>query len=129
MKFITKTNFNPQIPLLKIKEFVEKNIGWEEGSCDVFRLMMSNHTEFIYLDYPTDIDEFQAQQWLEIFSIQIEQFNKENSRHPTVVSDVKVNSGALNLALNVLRRAGKNEIADELEKTAERLDKTSCTHL
>ena len=29
-----------------------------------------------------------------------------------------VNGGALILALNALRRAGKNEIADELEKTA-----------
>lgn len=32
--------------------------------------------------------------------------------------DMLVNGGALKLALNVLRRAGKNEVADELEKTA-----------
>lgn len=33
-------------------------------------------------------------------------------------ANVRVNSGALRMALNVLRRAGKNEVADELEKTA-----------
>jgi hypothetical protein len=38
--------------------------------------------------------------------------------HPAVKPDMLVNSGALKLALNVLRRAGKNEVADELEMTA-----------
>jgi hypothetical protein len=31
---------------------------------------------------------------------------------------VLIDQGALKMALNVLRRAGKNEVADELEKTA-----------
>lgn len=35
-----------------------------------------------------------------------------------VVSDTLVNGGALKLALNVLRRTDKSEVADELEKTA-----------
>lgn len=38
--------------------------------------------------------------------------------HPACKPDMLVNGGALNLALNVLRRAGKNEVADELEATA-----------
>ncbi len=37
---------------------------------------------------------------------------------PRTPADMLVNGGALKLALNTLRRAGKNEIADELEKTA-----------
>jgi hypothetical protein len=37
---------------------------------------------------------------------------------PRTPSDMLVNGGALTLALNVLRRAGKDEVADELEKTA-----------
>lgn len=37
---------------------------------------------------------------------------------PRTPADMFVNGGALKLALNALRRAGKNEIADELEKTA-----------
>ena len=37
---------------------------------------------------------------------------------PRTPADMLVNGGALKLALNVLRRAGKNEVADELEKTA-----------
>lgn len=118
---IIETSFNPQIPLSKIGEFVEKIVGWEKGSFDVILLMMSDRTEFIYVNYPTDMNEAQATMWLDMFIIQIEQFNKENARHPAVKPDMKVNGGALNLALNALRRAGKNEIADELELTAERL--------
>lgn len=37
---------------------------------------------------------------------------------PRTPSDMLVNGGALTLALNVLRRAGKDEVAEELEKTA-----------
>ena len=37
--------------------------------------------------------------------------------HPAVKSITLVNAGALVLALNALRRAGKDEIADALEKT------------
>lgn len=40
--------------------------------------------------------------------------------HPACKIDVSVNSGALTLALNVLRRAGKHEVADALEATAQR---------
>ena len=40
-------------------------------------------------------------------------------KHPAVKPDMLVNGGALKLALNVLRRAGKNEVADELEATAQ----------
>ena len=40
-------------------------------------------------------------------------------KHPAVKPDMLVNGGALKLALNVLRRAGKNEVADELECTAQ----------
>lgn len=39
--------------------------------------------------------------------------------HPACKPDIMVNGGALKLALNVLRRAGKHEVADELEKTAQ----------
>ena len=39
--------------------------------------------------------------------------------HPAVKPDMLVNAGALRMALNVLRRAGKDEVADELEKTAQ----------
>lgn len=40
-----------------------------------------------------------------------------NKLHPGVKHDTLVNAGALKMALNVLRRAGKGEVADELEKT------------
>ena len=40
-------------------------------------------------------------------------------KHPAVKPNMLVNGGALKLALNVLRRAGKNEVADELEATAQ----------
>lgn len=40
---------------------------------------------------------------------------------PRTPSDTSVNGGALTLALAALRRAGKTEIADELEKTAVRM--------
>lgn len=46
---------------------------------------------------------------------------KTSSQTP---ANVMVNDGALTLALNVLRRAGKTEVADELEKTIDR----SATH-
>ena len=39
--------------------------------------------------------------------------------HPACKPDILVNTGALKLALSVLRRAGKDEVADELEKTAQ----------
>jgi hypothetical protein len=39
-------------------------------------------------------------------------------QHPAVKPEMLVNAGALKMALNVLRRAGKYEVADELEKTA-----------
>jgi hypothetical protein len=41
-----------------------------------------------------------------------------NKLHPGVKDDTLINAGALKMALNVLRRAGKGEVADELEKTA-----------
>lgn len=41
-----------------------------------------------------------------------------NKLHPGVKHDILVNAGALQMALNVLRRAGKDEVADELENTA-----------
>ena len=40
-------------------------------------------------------------------------------KHPAVKPDMLVNGGALKLALNALCRAGKNEVADELECTAQ----------
>ncbi|MGV4799074.1 hypothetical protein ACSMEB_08265 [Stenotrophomonas maltophilia] len=42
------------------------------------------------------------------------------ARQQVVESDTVVSGGALRMALNVLRRAGKNEVADELESTAVR---------
>jgi hypothetical protein len=39
--------------------------------------------------------------------------------HPACKPDMLVNGGALKMALNVLRRAGKSEVADELEKTVQ----------
>lgn len=42
------------------------------------------------------------------------------TEHPALKADVRVNGGALTLALNVLRRAGKHEVADELEASAQR---------
>ena len=117
---IIKTDFSPQIPLSKIEEFVEKVVGWEKGSFDVMLLMFSDREEYVYIDYPTDMDEAQAEMWLDLFVMQIEQFNSENQRNSATKSDTKVNSGALKLALNTLRRAGKEEIANELELTAER---------
>lgn len=36
----------------------------------------------------------------------------------TIKHDTLVDGGALQMAINVLRRAGKNEVADELEKSA-----------
>lgn len=44
--------------------------------------------------------------------------------HPACKPDVRVNSGALTLALNVLRRAGKGEVAAELEATVQREPET-----
>lgn len=46
------------------------------------------------------------------------QFSAQAQPDPRTPADMKVNGGALKLALNALRRSGKNEIADELEKTA-----------
>jgi hypothetical protein len=40
--------------------------------------------------------------------------------HPACKPDVRVNSGAWTLALNVLRHAGQEEVAAELEATAQR---------
>lgn len=40
----------------------------------------------------------------------------------TIKNGTVVDSGALQMALNVLRRAGKVEVADELEKTAIRIE-------
>ncbi len=42
--------------------------------------------------------------------------------HPALAPDMLVNGGALTLAVNVLRRAGKDEVADELLATAVRAD-------
>jgi hypothetical protein len=44
--------------------------------------------------------------------------NTSTVLHPSVKHDTLVNGGALKLALMALRRAGKDEIADELEMTA-----------
>lgn len=43
----------------------------------------------------------------------------------TIKNGTVVDSGALQMALNVLRRAGKNEVADELEKSAIRIEDMS----
>lgn len=51
-------------------------------------------------------------------------FNPESHyKHPAVKADIAVNSGALNLALNSLRRGTtiQREIADALEATVENL--------
>lgn len=40
---------------------------------------------------------------------------------PLKTHDTLVDGGALKMALNVLRRAGKDEVADELEKSAVRV--------
>lgn len=53
------------------------------------------------------------------FNISDQVFKKCVNVHPAVKSDVSVNAGALKMALNVLRRAGKDEVADELEKTVQ----------
>jgi hypothetical protein len=119
---IIKTDFNPQIPLSKIEEFVDTIIGWEKGSFDVVLLMFSDREEHVYIDYPTDLNENQAQMWLDTFSLNIQVFNFENQRHPAIRQDTLIYGGALKLALNALRRAGKDEIANELEKTAERIN-------
>lgn len=118
---IIKTKFNPQIPLSKIEEFVVETFGWEKGSFAVMLLMFPDREEFVYINYPTDLNDHQAEMWMEMFDLNVQNFNEYNKRHPAVKSDIKVNGGALNLALTALRRAGKNEIADELELTAERI--------
>ena len=46
-------------------------------------------------------------------------YGAAQAAHPACKPDMLVNGGALKLALNVLRRAGKDEVADELEKTAQ----------
>lgn len=56
---------------------------------------------------------------LGLFSQPLYTTPQPTSRHPACKPNTKVNGGALKLALNVLRRAGKDEIADELEATAE----------
>ena len=48
-----------------------------------------------------------------------------NKPHPGVKHDTLVNAGALQMALNVLRRAGKDEVADELGKTAVQVSSSS----
>lgn len=55
---------------------------------------------------------YNEEQWSEITGVEY------TSANPVTPPDTLVNGGALTLALNVLRRAGKNEVADELEKTA-----------
>ncbi len=46
--------------------------------------------------------------------------------HPALAPDMLVNGGALALAVNVLRRAGKDEVADELLATAVRADQAAA---
>ena len=118
---IIKTKFNPQIPLSKIEEFVVETFGWEKGSFAVMLLMFPDREEFVYINYPTDLNDHQAEMWMDMFDVDVEHFNDENKRHQVIEADTKVNGGALNLALNALRRAGKDEIANELELTAERI--------
>jgi hypothetical protein len=43
--------------------------------------------------------------------------------------DTLINSGALCLAINVLRMAGKNEVADELESSAVRLSEIPTSEI
>jgi hypothetical protein len=42
--------------------------------------------------------------------------------HPAIKHDILVNSGALQMAINVLDRAGKHEVVEELKKTMKRLE-------
>lgn len=42
--------------------------------------------------------------------------------HPGVKNDVTINGGVLQLAINVLERAGKQEIVDELKLSAKRIE-------
>lgn len=46
-----------------------------------------------------------------------------NKLHPGVKHDMMVNSGALQMAINVLERAGKHEVVEELKLTMTRIDK------
>lgn len=117
---IIKTKFNPQIPLQKIEEFIENVIGWEKGCYDVMLVMFSDREQFVFIDYPTDLNSELASNILGVFAGEIEIFNKENELHPAVKGDTLVNGGALKLALNTLTRSGKHEIAIELEKTISR---------
>lgn len=45
-----------------------------------------------------------------------------NKSHPAIKHDMLVNSGALQMAINVLERAGKYEVVEELKLTMKRFE-------
>lgn len=68
--------------------------------------------------YPCKPDIFEAT-YSPAALVEAQQPAPSAGAHKACKPDMLVNGGALKLALNVLRRAGKNEVADELEATAQ----------
>lgn len=127
-----RIDVHPLVPLHVVELFLQEVVGWDKGSFDVMRLAYnSKEDKRTYVDYPTDLTEKDVDTILRDQHENLELLNNHYIKpnfgvifakpHPNAKPDVVVNSGALQLALNVLRRAGKDEIADELEKTAIRL--------
>jgi hypothetical protein len=128
---LLQISIDPLVPLHAVELFLQEVVGWDKGSFDVMRLAFNNKEDKrTYVDYPTDLMEKDV---VAIFHEQHENLELLNNYyikpnfgvifakpHPNAKPDTLVNSGALNMALNVLRRAGKHEVANELEITAVR---------
>lgn len=120
--FLIETIFSPLIPLSLIEDFITEYFGWEKGSFSAVELQYSDNESKVFLDHPTDLLIVDVEKLLMFFHEQIVSFNNNTKPHDAVKPDIKVNRGALNLALNVLRRSGKIEVANELELTAQPLN-------
>lgn len=115
---LIQTVFSTFIPLALIEDFVSTYFGWEKGSFSVIKIQYSDNETIVFLDHPTDLLRADVRKLLTFFHDEIVKFNNDTKPHVAVKPDMKVNGGALNLALMALRRSGKVEIANELELTA-----------
>lgn len=127
-----RINVHPLVPLHVVERFLQEVIGWDKGSFDVIRIQYFTKEDLrTFVDYPTNLTEKEVGVTLHVHDDYLELLNNYYTKpnfdlifakpHPNASPDVMVNGGALNLALNVLRRADKHEVANELEITATKI--------
>lgn len=122
---LTELIVSNQVSLNLIEQVIlSTNSGILEGSFSVVHIIDKTKDTTTHLYPPGNLKtSIEIQKFIDTFQYKLDALSAEHAIKvsPYVKSDVLVNSGALRLALNCLVRAGKHEVAQELEKTIKQL--------